>query len=120
MLTNLKTMSLKRMKTRTKRMTSLKRKMTMTTTKRLKPRQHKKNRNEIQLTHRHFGAGEVLHKITTDAGDGLLVKFADKRRIILVDSPGWANPDDAEGAFEAAAEEPKLKEKLQPIRVRAA
>ena len=93
--------------------------MTMTT-KRLKPRQHKKNRNEIQLTHRHFGAGEVLHKITTDAGDGLLVKFADKRRIILVDSPGWANPDDAGAAFEAAAEEPKLKEKLQPIRVRAA
>ena len=94
--------------------------MTMKTAKRLKPRQHRKNRSEIQLEHKHFGAGEALHKITTDAGDGLLMKFADKRRIILVDSPGWANPYDAEAAFEAAAEEPRLKEKLKPTRVRAA
>ena len=89
--------------------------MTTKTTKTVKMNLRCK-KSDIQ--HKHFGVGVVLHKIATDAGNGLLVKFADKLRIILVDSPGWTNPDDAQAAFNAAPGEPKVKERVKPIRVR--
>ena len=77
----------------------------------------KRKKSDITLTHKHFGTGEVLHRVATDAGDGLLVKFTDKRRIILVDSPGWVNPPDAVAAFKAAPAEPRPKEPpRKPIR----
>jgi hypothetical protein len=80
----------------------------------------RKKKSNIRLEHRHFGTGEVLHNIATDAGDGLLVKFMDKRRIILVDSTGWANPPDAVAAFTGTPAEPKKEAPRKAIRVRAA
>jgi hypothetical protein len=62
----------------------------------------RKRKFHIQLQHKSFGVGNVRHCKLTDSGDALLIQFADKTRTILVNSEGWANPDDANGAFLAA------------------
>ena len=81
----------------------------------------RRKKSDPQITHKHFGVGYVMRRKITDYGDALLVQFADKTRIVLVAGNCWANPEDAEAAWENAPAEPKPKQTpKRAIRVRAA
>ena len=61
-----------------------------------------------KLEHKAFGLGTVLYKIPDDAPK-LLVKFADKKRLMLLDAPGWTDPEAVRAAFEIAKDAPAPK-----------
>lgn len=82
-------------------------------------------RKKIHLEHREFGIGVVVHKKTLSAGDALLLTFGERgnrtRRLVLVESESWRDPEAVQAALAAAPPEPPPKTAPQkPKRVRRA
>ncbi len=80
----------------------------------------RRKKSGIELKHKVFGIGTVLHRRTTDAGPALAVQFYDTVRTILLDSDAWASPADVEAIFQNAPGPPVVTKPRKPIRLRTA
>ncbi len=79
----------------------------------------RRKKSGIELKHKVFGIGTVVHRRTTDAGPALAVQFANTVRTILLDSDAWVSPADAEAVFQSAPEPPIAQPKpKKAIRLR--